>query len=504
MLPKNLGAFVHLAYPALLAGIDLLCGAAAALTGDPIIFSSPLCVHALFRMHLYRGIVFVLCAYAYTRGPTLPIFPRSQRLRAGCFSIRSLKVASSAFGKNYMYEGTLSTFTAEDGTTYRNLPCRIMVPLKKIGCPPPATIAWRERYAPRREEIFSSSPSHGPLCRDGIRRNALLCKNCSEQLSKAAPSKICKVASFFSSLATGDIDERALSLEFGKIGVNHLLAISGFHFALLTTFCSFILRPLSSPQNDHHSAPHCAQRLFFLCGQRPFGAAGMDRHLYLFDRLPLFDLRSNALNSSAARSASKSSSTPTASPISVFSSVFRRRWPSCSSTRPAKAAPFLLPKRPLLPPRHHDTAPSDRASLLFDDPQSPRPQHRRPLGHSARPPFRLLEIPGSAFSSDLFYLLVGISIFLLLYSSPHFPPLARPVDDALTFRPASNFPHTPGPSGILPAHKKPSPTQWSFGSLLFFCLGILYKEPALRAQLFSGLITRWHQATGYRFLKRRS
>ena len=160
---------MHLAYPALLAGIDLLCGAAAALTGDLYYFLIPLCVHALFRMHLYRGIVFVLCAYAYTLWIYPPHFPTEPKTPGkAAFSIRSLKVASSAFGKNYMYEGTLSTFTAEDGTTYRNLPCRIMVPLKKSGRPPPATIAWRERCAPKREEIFSSSPPHGPLCRDGM------------------------------------------------------------------------------------------------------------------------------------------------------------------------------------------------------------------------------------------------------------------------------------------------------------------------------------------------
>ena len=67
-----------LSYPALLAGIDLLSGAAAALTGDLYYILIPLCIHALLRLHLYRGILFFLFAYAYTLLIYPPIFPRSQ------------------------------------------------------------------------------------------------------------------------------------------------------------------------------------------------------------------------------------------------------------------------------------------------------------------------------------------------------------------------------------------------------------------------------------------
>jgi competence protein ComEC len=50
-----------------------------------------------------------------------------------------------------------------------------------------------------------------------------------------------RVASFLGSLITGDVEDRSLRYEFGRLGLQHILAISGFHFAILIAFCSFFL-----------------------------------------------------------------------------------------------------------------------------------------------------------------------------------------------------------------------------------------------------------------------
>jgi competence protein ComEC len=48
-------------------------------------------------------------------------------------------------------------------------------------------------------------------------------------------------SALFTSLATGDIDERTLAIEFGRLGLSHILAISGFHFALFAAFLLFCI-----------------------------------------------------------------------------------------------------------------------------------------------------------------------------------------------------------------------------------------------------------------------
>ncbi|NDD59142.1 MAG: ComEC/Rec2 family competence protein, partial [Chlamydiae bacterium] len=45
-----------------------------------------------------------------------------------------------------------------------------------------------------------------------------------------------KVANFFFSLCSGEIDDKMLSFYFSRLGLQHILAVSGFHFSLIATF----------------------------------------------------------------------------------------------------------------------------------------------------------------------------------------------------------------------------------------------------------------------------
>lgn len=59
-------------------------------------------------------------------------------------------------------------------------------------------------------------------------------------LSSHLPSQ--RVSTFLSSITTGDVEDRLLRYEFGRIGLQHILAISGFHFGILIAFLTFFLR----------------------------------------------------------------------------------------------------------------------------------------------------------------------------------------------------------------------------------------------------------------------
>ena len=57
-----------------------------------------------------------------------------------------------------------------------------------------------------------------------------------------------KVGHFFASMATGDNDDRLLAMEFRKLGLGHILAISGFHFALLAGMLGGLFRLFLPPK----------------------------------------------------------------------------------------------------------------------------------------------------------------------------------------------------------------------------------------------------------------
>ncbi len=53
-----------------------------------------------------------------------------------------------------------------------------------------------------------------------------------------------RAGSFLSGIATGDFDDRLLSFELARFGVQHIMAISGFHFGILAAVLGLALRSL--------------------------------------------------------------------------------------------------------------------------------------------------------------------------------------------------------------------------------------------------------------------
>lgn len=150
------------------------------------------------------------------------------------FSISSLKIHQSPFEKSLLYQGYL---TLSDSQV-------------------PASIYWR-------------GPKHPLANRDYILSGQLVPRGPYEYMFKAKSWKAVKntwsfaelrykmkkrlraflerklqrprTASFLNALLTGEVQDRSLRYEFGKLGLQHVLAISGFHFGVLIAFCSFFL-----------------------------------------------------------------------------------------------------------------------------------------------------------------------------------------------------------------------------------------------------------------------
>ncbi|MCB1106922.1 MAG: ComEC/Rec2 family competence protein [Chlamydiia bacterium] len=104
-----------------------------------------------------------------------------------------------------------------------------------------------------------------------------------------------KVASLFAGLATGNMENPLLSYHFGAIGLAHLLAISGFHFALLTFFLAFFLKRFLPEKLFAISLIALLGLYFFYMGGAPsISRAWIGVLLYLVGIL--FGYRTNPLN----------------------------------------------------------------------------------------------------------------------------------------------------------------------------------------------------------------
>jgi competence protein ComEC len=76
-------------------------------------------------------------------------------------------------------------------------------------------------------------------------------------------------ATFLTGLLIGEFDDNQIKQDFGRLGLLHLLAISGFHFGILASFLNKVLRALLSPRWLSFTLIGMLSSYFFLLGWGP-------------------------------------------------------------------------------------------------------------------------------------------------------------------------------------------------------------------------------------------
>lgn len=288
-------------HPALLLSLAYLLGTASVISRDFsylvgfLLFLLPFwktkyCLKILFSFLIAACLSSYLVSY--------PSFPKEKFSGKAVFEIDTLKLNESPFQKSYLYQGTLKSFEGKS-YTISNLPCQIFHPLKQ------------ERYAANTlYEIQGSLEQKSPhsfvfkpekkVAWKPLKHQFSLAElrfNAKRRLEKHLISKIQdpKTAHFLLALATGDVDERILSTELGKVGLQHLLAVSGFHFGVLTAFLSLFFSLIFPKKAVIYSLLLALTGYFIFLGNSPsVERAWISLCLPLAGRL--FGLRISGLN----------------------------------------------------------------------------------------------------------------------------------------------------------------------------------------------------------------
>ncbi len=224
--------------PALFYGLLFFLGTAFALVFHwsyfiPLI----LCLYS-YRQKLIPGLLaWTLGALCALLSYTLPDLKEEGVEGTGTFKIESVSYIQSPFQRSVQFKGILKEFS-----TLKNVPCRI----------------YFQENKPR--PLGSSDLTvSGQLIPKGHRHYVLKIKSLETlptfrlaewrfDLKNKLRShlglhfKDSKSRAFLLSMLTGDIDDRLLALEFNRLGILHLLGISGFQFALLAFLFGAIFR----------------------------------------------------------------------------------------------------------------------------------------------------------------------------------------------------------------------------------------------------------------------
>lgn len=230
--------------PILFWSLYFLLGCAASLNPHWI-YLLPLLLLSLLSKRKLQGFAFFFIGliFAFSKY-TLPTEPKLKG--HGIFTLESIQPAHSPFNHSFALKGFLNTFESE-GKNYSNIPCTILQ-----NTPPTSGTKWfiqgtlenKERIAfkPDKNIPWEQLESHFSLIHLRFQNKQAVRHYFHTKIADK------RVSHFFASIVTGDIDDWLLAMEFRKVGLGHILAISGFHFALLAGMLGFLLRAFLPPR----------------------------------------------------------------------------------------------------------------------------------------------------------------------------------------------------------------------------------------------------------------
>lgn len=236
-------------YPGVLYGLACLLGSFAALKPAPILVfpAAFLCWQSSwFRTSLAALLLACVVLSVHIRYQ-FPELPDEGAAGTAHFQIESLSNVRHHFGRKWIYRGKIASFTA-DGLTARNLPCRIVVPDNPDLLRPPANRSYiiegrlqkmeRGGYILKMAKATPWSPvaRSFSLAEMRYRAKAALSHYISSHVGDE------RSAVFLTGIVTGEFDDRLMQHEFGRFGLQHIMAISGFHFSIIAAILSFLLR----------------------------------------------------------------------------------------------------------------------------------------------------------------------------------------------------------------------------------------------------------------------
>jgi competence protein ComEC len=244
-------------HPALLYGVTFAFGVSWALGAHwmfllpmVFIFFPLLCKppSALYSRLCLAACVFIV-AYCYASSSISTPEAETSIEGKGIVTLSTLTKKNKFSREIWEYRCWVESFvTAENDTVVaKNIPCIITLSLKKGSVRPLADqkyliegtlIPARGYYARIIADKKKWTPISGTFSLAEYRYHAK--QWVSQMIHSNVHDK--RVYEFLRGIATGDFQDQELQFEFSRFGLQHIMAISGFHFAIVSGFFVFFIR----------------------------------------------------------------------------------------------------------------------------------------------------------------------------------------------------------------------------------------------------------------------
>lgn len=250
-------------HPALLYGIAFLLGSLCHLEGSIWLLIpcaslwTPLLIATLYSRHreelklLSLSFLVFFTAWSTTAiHYPFPLLPEQGISGQAQIKIQTISLQHSPFGERWLYRCEVKQFIP-DGTSHsiaHSLPCFVLLPMREKQFRPLANQDYwvsGKLLQTKQGNYRLKVPSKATwMAIEGswswAEQRYQWKQTVSHWIESQFPHPLS--ASFLAGLATGEFDDYWMRQQFARFGLQHLLAISGFHFAIIAGFLSFTLR----------------------------------------------------------------------------------------------------------------------------------------------------------------------------------------------------------------------------------------------------------------------
>ncbi|NGX33933.1 MAG: hypothetical protein K1060chlam1_00276 [Candidatus Anoxychlamydiales bacterium] len=233
-------------YPSLLYGLFFLLGASSCLLNNLFLYLISAIIFLLLLLGIKNKTKLFLIAFFYFFAFFYSLFFYSDIKKikeplngVGFFKISSIKETYSFNRRYYIYSGTLKSFNSDKIKFTKNIKTSIF---SKKKLPSNYLYEVKGTLIPRDNFQFQfrlNNLKKVKQIKNLANLRFSLKKNFENFLKKSIFDR--NSALFLYTLITGENSSKFLAYSFSKIGLQHVLAISGFHFGIFTLFFSYFL-----------------------------------------------------------------------------------------------------------------------------------------------------------------------------------------------------------------------------------------------------------------------
>lgn len=252
-------------HPALLYALFFLIGCYLALEKSWLVlfplfllFATQARFSKVIFLRLSLASLISIAAFAYVkvyyRSPDLPPAGAYGSIE---FEIQSLSTSKTHFGKFWVYKGRIRKFypdsknPTEEG---ENIPCHLTLPFRLDWDRPMANKSYLIRgklqklgnyiFFMNKEEPWIPLADTWSLAEFRYAAKNKLAHKIRDYIEDQQP------ATFLTGMATGEFDDRQMLFEFGRFGLQHIMAISGFHFSIVSAVLGMVLSLIFSKRTS--------------------------------------------------------------------------------------------------------------------------------------------------------------------------------------------------------------------------------------------------------------